>query len=61
MERSRQDYARYIPSSLMYCGKLLKHICRICESNDDNRTTPIQINDVTPDVFRHLLFYMYGG
>jgi hypothetical protein len=33
----------------------------LCESNGDDRTTPIQITGVSPDVFRHLLFYMYGG
>jgi hypothetical protein len=32
----------------------------LCESHSDG-TTPIQINDVTPDAFRHILFYMYGG
>jgi hypothetical protein len=32
----------------------------LCESHDDS-TTPIQINDVTPDIFRHLLSYIYGG
>jgi hypothetical protein len=32
----------------------------LCESHDDS-TTPIQINDVTPDIFRHLLKYIYGG
>jgi speckle-type POZ protein len=30
------------------------------ESQDDG-TTPIQINDVTPDVFRLMLSYIYGG
>jgi speckle-type POZ protein len=33
----------------------------LCESNSDNRTTPIQIDDIAPDVFHLLLFYMYGG
>jgi hypothetical protein len=33
----------------------------LCESNDDDKASPIQINDVTPDVFRLLLFYIYGG
>jgi hypothetical protein len=33
----------------------------LCESNGDDRTTPIQITGVSPDVFRLLLFYMYGG
>jgi hypothetical protein len=32
----------------------------LCESQDDG-TTPIQINDVTPDVFRLMLSYIYGG
>jgi len=31
----------------------------LCESRGDN-TTPIQINDVTPDIFRLLLSYIYG-
>jgi hypothetical protein len=33
----------------------------LCESNNDDKASPIQINDVTPDVFRLLLFYIYGG
>jgi hypothetical protein len=32
----------------------------LCESHDDS-TTPIQINDVTPEIFRLLLMYIYGG
>jgi hypothetical protein len=32
----------------------------LCESHDDS-TTHIQINDVSPDTFRLLLSYMYGG
>jgi hypothetical protein len=32
----------------------------LCESHNDD-TTPIQINDVTPDVFRLMLSYTYGG
>jgi hypothetical protein len=32
----------------------------LCESHNDG-TTPIQINDVTPDVFRLMLSYTYGG
>ena len=32
----------------------------MCESNNDG-TTLIQIAVVKTDVFRHLLFYMYGG
>jgi hypothetical protein len=33
----------------------------LCESNDDDKTNPISISGVSPDVFRLLLFYMYGG
>jgi hypothetical protein len=33
----------------------------LCESQDDSAITPIQINDVTPDVFRLMLSYIYGG
>ena len=33
----------------------------LCESNGDDKTTPISISGVSPDVFRLLLFYMYGG
>jgi len=32
----------------------------LCESHDDN-TRQIQINDVTPNIFRLLLSYIYGG
>jgi hypothetical protein len=40
------------------CSSIL---AELCESNGDDRTTPIQVTGVTPDVFRHILFYMYGG
>jgi hypothetical protein len=33
----------------------------LCESHDDSTTPIIQINDVTPDIFRLLLSYIYGG
>jgi hypothetical protein len=33
----------------------------LCESNSEDKTTPISISGVSPDVFRLLLFYMYGG
>jgi hypothetical protein len=32
----------------------------LCESKGDP-TTPIEITDVSPEVFRHLLYYIYGG
>ena len=33
----------------------------LCESNGEDKTTPISISGVSPDVFRLLLLYMYGG
>lgn len=33
----------------------------LCESARDETSSPIQITGVSPDIFRHLLFYMYGG
>ena len=32
----------------------------LCNSKGDP-TTPIEITDVSPEVFRHLLYYIYGG
>jgi hypothetical protein len=32
----------------------------LCESKGDP-STPIEITDVSPEVFRHLLYYIYGG
>ena len=32
----------------------------LCETREDP-TTPIEITDVSPEVFRHLLYYVYGG
>ena len=33
----------------------------LCRSAGDKTTSPIQISDVSPEVFRHLLFHLYGG
>jgi hypothetical protein len=33
----------------------------LCASAKDEASSPIQITGVSPDIFRHLLFYMYGG
>jgi hypothetical protein len=32
----------------------------LCESHNDSATTPIQINDTKPNIFRLLLSYVYG-
>jgi hypothetical protein len=41
------------------CSSIFADLC-ISEEGDD-RTHIIEINDVVPDVFRLLLFYIYGG
>jgi hypothetical protein len=35
-------------------------LAELCGSGGD-QTTPIHINDVSPDIFNHLLKYIYGG
>jgi hypothetical protein len=42
---------------LRQCSTILADLC---ESAGD-QTAPIQISDVSPEIFRHLLKYMYGG
>jgi hypothetical protein len=42
---------------LRKCSTILADLC---ESARD-QTAPIQISDVSPEIFRHLLKYMYGG
>lgn len=36
-------------------------LAELCRSAGDKTTSSIQISDVSPDVFRHLLFHLYGG
>jgi hypothetical protein len=56
--------AKTIPVSLSAHRVIIENCSSIfadlCESHDDS-TTPIQINDVTPEIFRLLLMYIYGG
>jgi hypothetical protein len=42
---------------LKACSAILADLC---ESKGDP-TTPIEITDISPEVFRHLLYYIYGG
>jgi len=35
-------------------------LAEFCDSKGDP-STPIEITDVSPEVFRHLLYYIYGG
>jgi hypothetical protein len=63
-KNSAMKVAKTIPVSLS-AHRLIVANCSsifadLCESHDDS-TTPIQINDVTPEIFRLLLMYIYGG
>jgi hypothetical protein len=48
------------PAHRVIVAKCSSVFADLCESHNDG-TTPIQINDVTPDVFRLLLCHTYGG
>ena len=39
------------------CSTILADLC----GTKGDPTTPIEITDVSPEVFRHLLYYIYGG
>jgi len=50
-----------LPANRCIVANCSSIFAELCESNDDDRTTPIQITGVSPDVFCLLLSYMYGG
>ena len=43
---------------LVNCSSILADLC--ASGGGENRTTPIEISDVSPDIFRLLLSYIYG-
>ncbi len=62
-ERNRKR-AKTTTTKLYHAHRLiLQHFSQelsdLCATSD--RSTPIIINDVKPEVFRHLLYYVYGG
>lgn len=48
------------PAHRLILRKWSSTLADLCGSAGD-KTTPIQIPDVSPDVFCHLLFHLYGG
>jgi hypothetical protein len=48
------------PAHRLIMRKCSSTLAELCGSAGD-KTAPIQILDVSPDVFRHLLYYLYGG
>ncbi|KAL7543893.1 hypothetical protein ACHAXR_013386 [Thalassiosira sp. AJA248-18] len=41
---------------LRYCAPTLGELCKSA-----NKMSPIRITDVKPDIFHHMLYYIYGG
>jgi hypothetical protein len=56
--------AKISPVTFYAHGLIIKAVSAVladlCDSKGDP-TTPIEITDVSPEVFRHLLYYIYGG
>jgi hypothetical protein len=48
------------PAHRLIVRKCSSTLADLCGSAGD-KTTPIQIPDVSPDIFHHLLFHLYGG
>jgi hypothetical protein len=48
------------PAHRLIVRKWSSTLADLCGSAGD-KTTPIQIPDVSPDVFRHLMFHFYRG
>ncbi|KAL3762575.1 hypothetical protein ACHAW5_003113 [Stephanodiscus triporus] len=48
------------PAHRLILRKCSPTLAELCGSGGD-KTTPIPIPDVSPDVFHHLLFHLYGG
>jgi len=48
------------PAHRLILGQCSSIFADLCKSTGD-KTAPIQISNVSPDVFHHMLFHMYGG
>ena len=46
---------------LILCKSSSFYLADLCRSAGDKTTSPIQLSDVSPGIFRHLLFHLYGG
>eukprot|EP00984_Skeletonema_dohrnii_P021478 scaffold10746_cov76-Skeletonema_dohrnii-CCMP3373.AAC.2 len=58
-KRSRSSTSFYAHSQILnICAPML---ASLFESNEDRPVRAASITDVSPDIFRHLLFYVYGG
>ena len=58
-KRSRSSSSFHAHRSILQiCAPML---ASLFESNEDRPVRAASITDVSPDIFRHLLFYVYGG
>jgi len=58
-KRSRSSTSFHAHRSILQiCAPML---ASLFESNEDRPVRAASITDVSPDIFRHLLFYVYGG
>eukprot|EP00984_Skeletonema_dohrnii_P007006 scaffold2495_cov116-Skeletonema_dohrnii-CCMP3373.AAC.1 len=58
-KRSRSSTSFYAHSQILnICAPML---ASLFESNEDRSVKAASITDVSPDIFRHMLFYVYGG
>ena len=49
------------PAHRLIVRKCSSTLADLCGSAGDKKATPIQIPDVSPDIFHHLLYHLYGG
>ena len=58
-KRSRSSTSFHAHSQILnICAPML---ASLFESNEDRLMATASITDVSPDIFRHILFYVYGG
>jgi hypothetical protein len=60
-KKAKISPVRFPAHRLVLCKSSSSTLAELCRSVGDKTTSPIHIPDVSPDVFRHLLFHLYGG
>jgi hypothetical protein len=59
-KKAKKTSSVTFPAHRLIIGKCSSTLADLCGPAGD-KTTSIQIPDVSPDVFRHLLYHLYGG
>ena len=60
-KKAKISSVRFPAHRLVLCKSSSSTLAELCRSVGGKTTSPIHISDVSPDVFRHLLFHLYGG